>query len=259
MSDKQNKTEIDFDFIGQLEGNSLKGYVPDPLSSQSGVTIASGFDIGQRSNQEIIGAFSSDLAAKLLPYSGLKRMAAYEFHQKHPLEITEKEASIINDYAHKKAKTRLRHDWDNSVSAISFDDLSGRCKTVIASVAFQYGSLAFKTPNFWAQVTRQDWEGAIRNLRSFGDKYETRRNKEADLLESWVMTKNPKLEFLNPKDVEPTGIDSRSPIIDKFDSEILEVVDKYVGVMTIAEVVGALDAVKFDIQLRARNIGYKND
>lgn len=68
----------------------------------------------------------------------------------------------------------------------------------------------------------------------------------------------PKLAFLNPKDIEPTGIDSRCSLIDNFDSEILEVVEKNVGIMTIAEVVGALDAVKFDIQLRARNIDFDN-
>jgi type VI secretion system secreted protein VgrG len=38
---------IDFSFIGQLEGNKTEGYVPDPENSNSGVTIASGFDIGQ--------------------------------------------------------------------------------------------------------------------------------------------------------------------------------------------------------------------
>ncbi len=44
---------------------------------------------------------------------------------------------------------------------------------VIASVAYQYGSLS---------RTNRDWQGALENLRDFGDVYDTRRNKEADLL-----------------------------------------------------------------------------
>ena len=39
---------IDFDFIKDREGFETKGYVPDPEGSQSGVTIASGFDLGQK-------------------------------------------------------------------------------------------------------------------------------------------------------------------------------------------------------------------
>jgi GH24 family phage-related lysozyme (muramidase) len=53
---------------------------------------------------------------------------------------------------------------------------------VVASVAFQYGDLSRRTPNFWRQVTSGDWDAALNNLRHFGDKYPTRRNKEADLL-----------------------------------------------------------------------------
>ncbi|BCE03374.1 hypothetical protein TYM08_P3437 [Marinicellulosiphila megalodicopiae] len=44
---------IDFNFIKQLEGFELKGYVPNPDTSKSGVSIASGFDIGQRDQKEI--------------------------------------------------------------------------------------------------------------------------------------------------------------------------------------------------------------
>jgi hypothetical protein len=50
-------------------------------------------------------------------------------------------------------------------------------------VAFQYGDLAKKTPNFWKQVTSGDWGAAKRNLLDFQDKYPTRRKKEAALLD----------------------------------------------------------------------------
>ena len=56
--------------------------------------------------------------------------------------------------------------------------------TVIASVAFQYGKLEKETPNFWRQVTNDDWGAAVKNLRNFGDRTPTRRNKEANYFEA---------------------------------------------------------------------------
>ena len=175
---------IDFSFIAKLEGNECKGYVPDPENSQSGVTIASGFDIGQRSFDEISNAFEVSLAEKLLPYIGKKKQEALDFLEQNPLEVTEQEAELINEYSHSNATERLKQLWQNSDAQTGFDDLPDECQTVVASVAFQYGNLATRTPNFWKQVTAEDWDGAEANLRNFGDKYATRRHQEADLLAS---------------------------------------------------------------------------
>ena len=62
---------IDFDFIKENEGFELQGYVPvdknnEPLG-HSGVTIASGFDLGQRGPRDIKG-FYKELKNKLFPY-----------------------------------------------------------------------------------------------------------------------------------------------------------------------------------------------
>lgn len=168
-------------FIMELEGHSLSGYVPD--SGRSGVTIASGFDIGQRSINELEDAFNDDLVDKLELYVGLTGIHAELELERNPLVVTNAEASTINDYAHKQAKDRLLDEWCGSVP---FDCLSDECQTVVASVAFQYGSLAAKCPNFWRQVTGGDWFEAYKNLCDFGDAYGTRRNKEAELLGYWI-------------------------------------------------------------------------
>ena len=43
---------IDWDFIKEREGKAiLKAYVPDPHGSQSGVTVASGVDLGQQTRE----------------------------------------------------------------------------------------------------------------------------------------------------------------------------------------------------------------
>jgi GH24 family phage-related lysozyme (muramidase) len=174
--------KIDFKFISKLEGSSCTGYVPDPKNSQSGVTIASGFDIGQRSESELKQAFTGDLCLKLLPYSNKNKQDACDTLARQPLIISQEEADNINFYSHKNAQKKLIQEWQAANSYTDFELLCSECQTVVASVAFQYGSLAIKTPNFWHQVTSGDWQAAYQNLRNFGDKYPSRRNTEADLL-----------------------------------------------------------------------------
>lgn len=176
---------IDFNFIAELEGFETKAYVPDPRKSKSGVTIASGFDLGHRTKSELRSMLDDDLAEKLTPYIGMTKIKAWEFLQENPLAITEEEAKRINKASHKQAANRLAQAW-NECAYCEFSDLPINKATVVASVAFQYGSLERKTPNFWRQVTQNDWRSALNNLRNFGDKYPTRRNKEADLLEGEV-------------------------------------------------------------------------
>src|SRR5258708_4837837 len=45
-------TQVDRHFIQMMEGSKLNGYVPLVHSTQSGVTIAHGFDLGQYSLKE---------------------------------------------------------------------------------------------------------------------------------------------------------------------------------------------------------------
>lgn len=177
---------IDFAFIAELEGSKRQGYVPNPEDSNSGVTIGCGFDLGQRSAQEIRNAFDIELANKLLPYVGLKRYRAVEKVEERPLTITSAQEIIINEFCHAQAKSRITSAWNEQSELCRFDELSDICQTVIASVAFQYGNLKTKTPNFWRQVTAGDWSAALANLRAFGDDYPTRRNKEANLLATFV-------------------------------------------------------------------------
>lgn len=178
---------IDFDFIQRLEGNTCVGYVPDPDNSNSGVTIGCGFDLGARSEKEICDAFDPSLADKLLPYVTLKKFDAQQVLDSKPLALSEQEVTKINKFAKQQSIARLINQWNKDANTeVDFDDLSEACQTVIASVAFQYGSLKSRTPNFWRQVTSGEWDSALANLRNFGDRYPSRRNKEADLLEKWL-------------------------------------------------------------------------
>ena len=169
---------IDWDFILDLEGFALNGYVPDAKNSKSGVTIASGFDLGARNENDLKG-LPNNLIKKLIPYLGLKGLEAESVA--NSLSITENEAKILNEFSKNKTVNKLKNKWQNFTNT-SFDDLPMHQATVIASLSFQYGNLESQTPNFWQQVTNNNWDDALGNLQNFGDRYSTRRNKEAEYL-----------------------------------------------------------------------------
>ena len=54
----KRKPNIDWDFIRQLEGFELTGYVPKDMDANdrvpSGVTIVGGFDLGQHSVEDLV-------------------------------------------------------------------------------------------------------------------------------------------------------------------------------------------------------------
>lgn len=176
---------VDFDFIHTLEGRRvLDGYVPDPDAGGSGVTIASGFDLGQRNPTDLerLG-LSNDLCARCRPYLGLKGEEALRALSDEPLSVTDAEAASIDDATARSHLQELAAAFD-AASSQPFASLTPEQQTVIASVSFQYGvALWRRTPNFWRQITLGDWAAALMNLRDFGDRYPTRRNREADLLE----------------------------------------------------------------------------
>jgi len=173
------------DFIARLEGGSMtRGYVPDAMNSRSGVTIATGFDLGQRHMADLQGLHLPDaLCQRLAPYLGLTGSSALATLKATPLEISRDEALAIDSAYKAPFIQQLQEQYSRTANA-AFADLPAACQTVIASVAFQYGHLAKRTPKFWGQVVARDWAAAVDNLRHFGDRYAGRRRQEADLLAS---------------------------------------------------------------------------
>lgn len=173
---------IDYKFIAELEGTSNIGYVPEPDGGEieSGVTVASGFDIGQRNEYDLIG-LPDHIVSLLSPYCGLTGYNAIQKLNELPLIVTDDQLLIINEFAYSEAEDKLIKLWQEW-SDTDWNDLTSVQQTVVASVAFQYGYLPTRTPNFWRQVTTGKWREALENLRDFGDNFPTRRNKEADYL-----------------------------------------------------------------------------
>lgn len=192
---------IDWEFIASLEGKRvLKGYVPLPEKSKSGVTIATGFDLGQHNESDLKNLkLSADLTKKLKPYLLLKKAEAVEFLKKNPLTITKEEAVEIDTALKKKLVPQLKNRYLNSPynkDKTNFDDLPSQAQSVIASVSFQYGDLNTARQPFWEAVSTQDWAAAVKILRAYND-YKPRRKKEADLLEQLVKNEKKVAEVLS--------------------------------------------------------------
>lgn len=181
---------IDFNFISELEGGrTTTGYVPDPEGSQSGVTIATGFDLGARSENDLQTLnLEPTLIDTLRPYLGLKSHDAATQLNAIPLKVSPEEAAAIDEASHNRHADSIAKRYDDATPEdVQFYELAGQIQTVIASVSFQYGvNLASRTPNFWGMLIRQDWQAAVDELNNFGDKYPTRRQKEAALLSEVV-------------------------------------------------------------------------
>lgn len=191
--DNTHGVDIDWGFIGPLEGERLQdGYVPELGRSQSGVTVATGVDLGQRNSRDLERLGLSDsLRAKLEPYLGLKQHEAQAALDANPLHLSEAEVDELDQAVRGHQVDLVVNEYNSEVTALNaadggnrptFQELPREMQTVIASVSFQYGDLSEKAPNFFEQVTHQRWDDALANLRNFGDDYSTRRNTEADLL-----------------------------------------------------------------------------
>ncbi|SDF83983.1 pesticin C-terminus-like muramidase [Thalassobaculum litoreum] len=181
---------IDWSFIEPLEGFETTGYVPvsggAPLG-MSGVTIGSGVDLGhwtveqlrrRRVPQHIIDAVG--------PYLGIRGWPALQLARDRPLILSPDDARMLTDCIRGDIVDAVKSRYDSAAKAagsLRWNALPEPCRTVVTSVAFQYGpALSSRTPNFWRQVTDGRWAEAHANLMNFGDAYETRRRKEADHL-----------------------------------------------------------------------------
>jgi len=169
---------VDFNFIEDREGFKIIGYVPHAEGSKSGITIASGFDLGARKLSDLNG-LPEEIINKLKPFLSLKGNEAIS--KAKQLKITREEGKIINKFAKKESLQKLEKAWKKTTGE-SFNSLTTEQATVVASVAFQYGNLETETPNFWKYVTSNQWQKAYDELMDFGDFYPTRRKEEAKLL-----------------------------------------------------------------------------
>ena len=189
--------EVDWELLAEFEGRRrTAAYVPsDPetggVLGRSGVTIGTGFDLGQHDVAELRAmGVDGDVVATLEPYLRLRGDRARAFLDQHPLTldaptVAELDRAKLRDTVLKVGRA---FDRDRSPGVPSFGLLTRSQRTAIASLALQYGpGLDRRTPIFWRAVVEGRFGPAAAELRDFGDRYPTRRAREAELL---VATEN---------------------------------------------------------------------
>lgn len=183
---------IDWNFIAGLEGGrKLEGYVPGSGNS-AGVTIATGYDLGQHNDRDLQRyGVSQQLREKLAEYLGKRGPEARRLITERPLTVTFLEAEELDRAAKLEIFENVRRRYDQEVNGksgtVRFDNLPSEVQTVIASVAYQYGpNLSTASPQIWRQVTSNDWWETYTALMNDTGGYPSRRRQEGAYLRRWL-------------------------------------------------------------------------
>lgn len=185
---------IDFRFIEILEGaKALIGYVPTDAGhviGHSGVTIATGFDLGQQTlhGLEEMG-FPESLIELYRPYLGLTEEPALLAAHVNPLYITKEQAEVTDKLVQAYYLCNLIDVFNKAQaqrnSGVRFDGLPDAAQTIIFSLWFNLGYLPKKAPKSWKYILDGNWIELITELMDFGHKNEgltRRRESEAKYL-----------------------------------------------------------------------------
>lgn len=162
--------------LSQYEGGShKKAYVPwsekTAKGNSSGVTIGSGFDLGQRKRPDELRAMGlpESLVQKFAPYLGKKRSDAVKFLRDHPLTLSEDETNILNRcILIDMGKKAIRH-WDAEIDkqrktwpdAPYFHEMNTDQQTIVFSRYYNEGQGWIKNhPDIHQSILRNDWDTA---------------------------------------------------------------------------------------------------
>ncbi len=185
-------SNIDWKSIEKWEGVTNTMYVPTDsdgdVLGHSGPTIGTGVDLGGWNSQQLkdIGVMDA-LIEKLKPYLGRKGDDAAKYVKEHPLTLSDSDRIALDRAVQGLFVSKLTDKYNNAIDddKKTFTQLPQAMQTVLYSVTHQYGlGIDKKCPKFWKLAIEQKWKDLVDELRNFGDNYGTRRNEEADLIQS---------------------------------------------------------------------------
>src|SRR5205823_6877019 len=107
----------------------LHGHVPDPDGSNSGVTVATGIDLGTKSPDEVDKLdIPTALKEKLKPYTSppghpLIKADAEKYVNKHPLTLTEQEAQQLDRAILPGLVSKVQLEYNSGSTGPRFEDL----------------------------------------------------------------------------------------------------------------------------------------
>jgi hypothetical protein len=200
---------IDYKYVtgilARFEGKAIgRGYIPcqqgtwypggvdkGEILGQSGVTIATGVDLGQQAEKGFAG-LPAALLAKLRPYIGLKRGQAKAALIHKPLELSSEEVRQIDDLIH----SRYIDETAAMFGKTLFEGAPKQVQAVAVSLHYQFGTPARKD----SPALERTWEamryglyreaaGHLCNHELWSKShqaYMARRKMEAQLLESAI-------------------------------------------------------------------------
>ena len=128
---------INWDFISSLEGKGVKkAYVP---SENSGVTIATGFDLKEKDAELLTKmGISEDTTNLLSQFFGMSGAEAKEASA--DFSLTDDQVTEIDKASHSWYADQVKKAYENGDHQTAWDDLTEAQRTVIASVGFQHGT-----------------------------------------------------------------------------------------------------------------------
>lgn len=184
-------TKVNFAALSRFEGGQwTHGYVPP--AGRSGVTIGTGFDVGQWRASDLRNKLGmpDDIADRLAPYTGHIRDSAVAQLRASPLSVTRDEANVIDQASHRYFVRETMGYWDahRGPDTPAFRDLTSAQQTVLFSRSYHQGIGMPSTAvarDFYSAAQHNDWVSAESNLRNYPVRqgwYRERVGAEARLL-----------------------------------------------------------------------------
>lgn len=152
----------------------------------SGVTIATGCDLGQTDAATLAGyGLAADIIGRFSFYFGKRKASAITALHERQLVISEAEAMACDRAVHEGYLNRYTRPAFEKASGVAFDKQPPEAQAVIMSVCFQKGcgGVARDWPILWGHLCRRNWKAASRELLTGFSQYKSRRRLEGKLLE----------------------------------------------------------------------------
>lgn len=175
--------------VSEFEGGQQLEAYPPPAKG-SGVTVATGIDLGQRSLSELKNlGLSEPLIKKVTPYLGKKDADARTLVKKKPLILTQEEADELDNAVGGQISQEISLKYSDATGQ-DLAMLPEPARVVVESLAYNFGpNLDKKIPTIWKAIVSGDWATVQDKLRSTKWKQPElalRRNREADILSELV-------------------------------------------------------------------------
>lgn len=190
---------INFRFLSALEGGSgHSANIPlnrsdaennKDLGNRSGVTVGSGFDLGQVAKGAAGEAtlrgygFPESLVQKLSPYLGKKRLDAFFELDKRPLVLNDNELDLINRQVMTRYGNKCIVQWDTHVQELRkaglntpyFHEMNSAQQTLIFSRYYHQGpGWQAKNREMYRAMVKNDWGRSKGNCKGWSSGWTSR-------------------------------------------------------------------------------------